>query len=786
MKKLVAFAQVLLSLALVQGVLAANIYVSETGAGAGTVADPAGLWGALATAQSNGEDDTIFLQQGTYTHDPGFVYETAGTNVTSLRLSGGWDAAYAVQSDDPALTRLDGQHARRVLKIAADGAGVDIVVTLRNVSVQNGMTNEYAAFPAETGYGAGIYVMRQNGCRVKLVLEGCLVRDNETVHASSQGGAIYTTGDYALSDSAFTGNVTKYVGGAIAGAYTAPYTQALAPTVDECWFEDNRSLNSGGSHMYFTTAPYIRNSVFKGRPGGASSGGGAINSVYGAHPVFEGCRFEGNVSDYWGGAIHLWDSPAEIRNCLFLNNKCGVLLNNGGGGAVTMVDNDPATARTVNIVNSTFVGNLTLGYQMGGAIHNRVQTVNVVNSIFSNNGYVSGGNTYYGAYYALINEGTGTISYSNAQGGLGSTGFTPGAGNIDLDPLFVIGDWDYHIQSGSPGVDAGSNAAVPATLATDFEGDPRVFALKDRETPIADMGWDEYYDGVLEFTAPTAGTFWLNDGSTRTIAWTCQNIGGDVRLYVWQGDRWTGHEVTEIAASVPCSTQTYAWVPPAHLEATDYAVVVDSLRYPTVGHGIGPLTIAHLRVTSPNGGQSLVQGSTYNVTWQSGNLPGATIAIQLYSGLSPSRSIALAAPNTGTFSWKVPYTQPPGTAYRIRILVTSPNVSEDWSDAAFRILPAVTLTAPNGGQRWKRGLAYKVTWTYRNAPGPTVRLDLYKGAALSRTIVASAPVGVAGKGSYLWRIPATQTPAATYTIRVRSTKYPSCFDFSNKVFTITK
>ena len=74
------------------------------------------------------------------------------------------------------------------------------------------------------------------------------------------------------------------------------------------------------------------------------------------------------------------------------------------------------------------------------------------------------------------------MTHSNVQGGLGSTGFTAGAGNINLDPLFVLGDRDYHLQETSPCVDAGSNAAVPAGLTTDFEGDPRIFACADRGT----------------------------------------------------------------------------------------------------------------------------------------------------------------------------------------------------------------------------------------------------------------------------------------------------------------
>ena len=92
MKKLLSFAQFLLSLVLVQGVMAANIYVSESGTGAGTIASPTSLWTALATAKANGEDDTVFLQTGSYTHDPAFVYDATGTDTTDLTLSGGWNA----------------------------------------------------------------------------------------------------------------------------------------------------------------------------------------------------------------------------------------------------------------------------------------------------------------------------------------------------------------------------------------------------------------------------------------------------------------------------------------------------------------------------------------------------------------------------------------------------------------------------------------------------------------------------------------------------------------------
>ena len=68
-----------------------------------------------------------------------------------------------------------------------------------------------------------------------------------------------------------------------------------------------------------------------------------------------------------------------------------------------------------------------------------------------------------------------------------------------------------------------------------------------------------------------------------------------MRLYLWQGGRFTGHEVTAIEATVPCADQTYSLVAAGDLpEAADYAIAMDSLRVPDGGSRIGPLTIAHL------------------------------------------------------------------------------------------------------------------------------------------------------------------------------------------------
>jgi hypothetical protein len=86
---------------------------------------------------------------------------------------------------------------------------------------------------------------------------------------------------------------------------------------------------------------------------------------------------------------------------------------------------------------------------------------------------------------------------------------TDGGGNIDADPLFVRdpdpgdGDWttpddndygDLRLQPGSPAIDAGDNAAVPAGITTDLAGLPRFVDIPtvpdtgSGTPPIVDMG----------------------------------------------------------------------------------------------------------------------------------------------------------------------------------------------------------------------------------------------------------------------------------------------------------
>lgn len=805
MKKLIVAAQFLLLLGIAAGGRAANIYVSPAGTGDGSIGSPAHLQAALDLARTNGQDDILLLQASATPYaaiSGAFTYSSLNNDNMLLVIQGGWDATYTTQNEDPTLTVLDGAGVRRVLDFPVTHAGKSLDVTVENLTISNGYT------PSGLGWGshgAGIRCYTDPtalpgvAAATRLTVENCRFVSNRGGNATSGGGwggGIVTNGPAEISDSEFDSNVTYGGGAGIYFVYPPNGDKTIQALVERCDFKNNYTLATayyGGAAIYSYIKLTMVDTLVEGRTNPDDhEGGSAVWSAAGSHVTIDSCIFRNNKVWYWAGALGLWDAGAVITNTLFVGNKAGT-SHNGAGGAIDMLNNSGAP-ETVVIDNCTFSGNRTLGYEYGqdydgGNLWNRANygggatqpmTLTISNTIFADNEpsqyHVAGGGTttLYNSLFDTAWEWVAAV--------------VDGGGNHpSTNPLFEAGDEYFHIQAGSPCVDAGSNARVPAGITADFEGEPRIFAVVDRNTPVVDIGWDEYFDGSVEITSPAAGAVWLNDGAVKTVAWECSYVPGNLRLFLWQGPQGGGTQIAEIAGSVPCANETVDWAIPADVpDAADYAVVAVSETVPNVAHGVGPIAIQHLKLNSPNGGQSFTQGTTYPITWASGNLPGALIRIALYNGAALSRTIATGAANTGTFSWKVPYTQLPGTAYKIRLSTTSPLAAEDWSDANFKIVPAVTLTAPNGGQRWKRGTTQTIAWTYKNSPGGFVKIELYKNGVFNRTIATKIPVGTGGRGSYRWTIPATQTPATTYTVRVRSVSYANCFDFSNRAFTITR
>jgi len=121
-------------------------------------------------------------------------------------------------------------------------------------------------------------------------------------------------------------------------------------------------------------------------------------------------------------------------------------------------------------------------------------------------------------------------------------------------------------------------------------------------------------------------------------------------------------------------------------------------------------------VKSPNGGELLIPGGTFEITWKaSSSIENVKIILSSDSGESYVDLIELFAPNTGSYNWDfIPATWVDATN-RIRILDAVDSDVYDHSNRDFSILnrpeSPITLLMPNGGETWVAGTSREITWT---------------------------------------------------------------------------
>jgi predicted outer membrane repeat protein len=269
--------------------------------------------------------------------------------------------------------------------------------------------------------------------------------------SASQGGGIKCIGSSpTIVGNVITGNTAVHGGGIYCHYNSSPTIVGNAI-----------SGNDGGSYgaaiyCYNESNPVISDNLINGNVVFSGSGGGISCEM--SHPAITDNVFINNrAPGFYGGAIFCESSSPEISGNTFSGNSA-----RGGGGIYCNMQSHPIIRR--NVLHGNYTGD-----RDGGAIccSNGAYPTIINNTIVENSSSDEGGGVYCGnaSNPALVNnilwdnapEQVGTfpganptITYCDIQGGW------QGVGNIDEDPLFVnpvLGD--YHLQWGSPCIDAG-------------------------------------------------------------------------------------------------------------------------------------------------------------------------------------------------------------------------------------------------------------------------------------------------------------------------------------------
>jgi len=193
---------------------------------------------------------------------------------------------------------------------------------------------------------------------------------------------------------------------------------------------------------------------------------GADNATLDGFTVTGGSA-NGTGNNGIGGGMYNWYSSPTVTNCTFLSNSAW----DGGGGMV-------------NWYSSPTVTNCTFSSNSVGGILNWEYLPTVTNCILWDNDYeISNG------------DNLTTVTYCDIQGGYS------GEGNIDANPMFADpAGGDYHLQLGSPCIDAGTNVGAPTE---DIEGNPRPIDGDGDGDADTDMGAYEYVGATVDFDPDT-------------------------------------------------------------------------------------------------------------------------------------------------------------------------------------------------------------------------------------------------------------------------------------------
>ncbi len=254
----------------------------------------------------------------------------------------------------------------------------------------------------------------------------------------------------------------------------------------------NNTCKKYGGGMYNSYAsPIIVDSVFQnnrsGLPLNVTSGDGNGGGMYisgTSSPALIQCTFDGNTARYDGGALYMTGSNVAptLINCRFVNNTSD--KQHGGAMYITY-------GATPEMVNCVFSHNQAMATaRHGGAIYNYASSPILTNCVFYHNEAGCIGDTIYNSQFSdpvitnsilwrhdndsdpdLIyntSECFPLLTYCNIQGGYGDSQEDH---NIALPPLFADPEnQDFHLQAGSPCIDAGSNDLLPLDTE-DIDGD---------------------------------------------------------------------------------------------------------------------------------------------------------------------------------------------------------------------------------------------------------------------------------------------------------------------------
>ncbi len=172
-----------------------------------------------------------------------------------------------------------------------------------------------------------------------------------------------------------------------------------------------------------------------------------------------------------------------------------------------------------------------------------------------------------------------------------------------------------------------------------------------------------------------------------------------------------------------------------------------------------------VKVLSPNGGESLMEGSSFEIKWEATTTSKLRIQAS-FDNASTWILIADSLSNSGIFSW-FPIPNNISNQCKIRVSTVDGSAS-DMSDQVFFVVKnsneSLRITSPVGNEEWESGSSKQITWFSSGID--SVRLEYTTNNGNTWNLIG---VDKRNTGIYYWE-PIPNTPSTLAKVRIKDAK----------------
>ncbi|MCL4551514.1 MAG: hypothetical protein M1495_23445 [Bacteroidetes bacterium] len=334
-------------------------------------------------------------------------------------------------------------------------------------------------------------------------------------------------------------------------------------------------------------------------------------------------------------------------------------------------------------------------------------------------------------------------------------------------------------------------ASTPSTGVYSWNGLPNVSSLQckirisDASDGIPSDNSDNNFtintpgNQLIAVTSPNGGETWAA-GTSQNITWSASGITNvKIEYTINNGISWN-----TITSSTP-STGFYTWMQLPNTPSTNCKIRISDAQDGSPSDDSNNLfsisPAPSIAVTSPNGGEVWASGTSQTIKYTSVNIPNVKIEYTTDGGANWT-TLTSSTPSTGSYTWN---NLPNLVSYQCKVRMSDAMYGSpsDISDNNFTITnqqaKQITVTSPNGGEKWAAGSTQSITWSAMGVINVKIEFTLNNGINWS-TLVSSTP----STGFYTWsQLPST--PSTNCLIRISDAQDQATSDVSDNLFSIT-